>query len=185
MKKYINKLLYSGVKLLAAALLFQSCDKDDPQPVHEEEVITTVQITLAPEGGGIPVTLKFFDADGELGSIAPLISVSGHLEANTVYGAIIELANETVNPVGDITEEVAAEADDHLFCFAVNGNIAIEYEDEDDHGLPLGLITSWTTSEPGDEKVTVTLRHQPGTKTGDCPGSGETDIEVTFDLQVE
>lgn len=170
--------------LLSAGVAFQACDKDDPEPVHEPEVITTVEVTLVPTGGGIPITLKFFDADGEQGSIAPLTTVSGNLEASTTYSAVIELSNETVNPVADVTAEVAEEGEDHLFCFDTSENITVEYADEDASGLPLGILTIWTTGTAGEAAVTLSLRHQPGTKTGECPGSGESDAEVTFDLTI-
>ena len=170
--------------LLMTILFLESCDKDDPKPVHEPEVITTVEVTLVPDGNGIPVTLKFFDADGEQGSIAPLITVSSSLKAGTTYSAVIELQNETVNPPLDITNEVAEEADDHLFCFDVSGDIAVSYEDEDQNGLPIGLLTTWQVGAAGDGQVTLSLRHQAGTKTGECPGGGETDVEITFDVQI-
>ena len=50
--------------------------------------------------------------------------------------------------------------------------------------LPLGVITQWMTGAAGDAEVTVSLRHQAGTKTGDCPGSGDSDVEVVFPLNV-
>lgn len=189
MKKYFRNAAFLFNALAAACLLglvmmFQSCDNDDPEPVNEEELITTVEVTLLPEGGGIPVTLKFFDADGEQGNVAPLITVSSSLTASTTYAAVIELTNETVNPVADITQEVAEEAEDHLFCFNTSQNLTVEYEDQDANGLPLGLLTSWTTGSAGAASVTLSLRHQPETKTGECPGGGETDVEITFDLMV-
>ena len=177
---------YVSVFLVSFALVtFSGCDKDDPKPVNDQEVITTLQITLVPDGGGSPVTLKFFDADGEQGSTAPVITVSGPLSASTLYPGIIELKNETTNPVGNIAEEVAEEGHDHLFCFeAASDLVTVAYEDEDSNGLPLGLITSWQVGAAGTTTVTVSLRHQAGTKTGECPGSGETDVQVTFNVQI-
>lgn len=169
---------------LFAVLTFAGCDNEDPKPVNEEEVITTLEVTLVPDVGGIPVTLKFYDADGEQGNIAPLVTVSGPLKAGSTYSGVIELWNETANPPVNITEEVAEEAGDHLFCFDVSGDITIGYADEDGKGLPIGVITSWTVGQAGPAQVTVSLRHQVGTKTGDCPGSGETDVEVAFDVEV-
>ena len=179
-------LKYISVVLVSFGLItFSGCDKDDPKPVNDQEVITTVQITLVPDGGGSPVTLKFFDADGEQGSTAPVITVSGPLTASTVYSGVIELKNETTNPVGNIAEEVAEEGDDHLFCFEPASNlISVAYADEDSNGLPLGLITTWQTGAAGTTTVTVSLRHQAGTKTGECPGSGETDVQVSFTLEI-
>jgi len=34
--------------LFIASILFTSCDNDDPEPVNEEEVITTMTATLTP-----------------------------------------------------------------------------------------------------------------------------------------
>lgn len=175
----------SAILLLMLLILFQSCNKKDPKPVNEEEVITTLKIVLVPDGGGIPVMMEFFDADGEHGSLPPLVTVNRSLKATTTYAASIQLKNEMANPPGDISAEVEAEANDHLFCFDVTGNISIDYEDNDTNGLPLGLATSWVAGDVGPAEVTVTLRHQPGTKTGQCPGTGDTDLEVSFDLMVE
>lgn len=178
-----TRFIIAPVFLMSALLL--SCEKDEPEPVNEEEVITTVEVTLTPEGGGIPVTLKFYDADGELGSIAPLVTVSGSLKSATTYEAQIKLLNETENPPGDISLEVKQEANDHLVCFDVTGNMGVQYLDADANNLPLGLMTAWTTGAPGNADVTIALRHQAGTKTGACPGAGETDVEVSFDLLIE
>lgn len=172
------------VAVLLSIAFFQSCDKEDPQPVHEPEVITTVEVTLLPEGEGDAVILKFFDADGELGSTAPVITVSGPLKAATNYSAAIELRNETVNPPQRITNEVADEANDHLFCFDVTGDIGVTYLDHDGNGKPIGLFTTWEVGAAGSAQVTISLRHQAGTKTGECPGGGETDVQVTFDLDI-
>lgn len=178
--------LCTGFLLGGIIFTFSCCDKDDPTAPNEEEVITTLEATLAPSDGGTPVTLKFSDQDGEQGSIVPVITVSGPLRASTQYAAVIALTNETVSPDEDISAEVAEEADDHLFCFDPGSDIiSVQYEDEDSKGLPLGLITTWQTGAPGETTITISLRHQAGTKTGACPGSGETDVEVTFDLVVQ
>ena len=61
-----------------SALLFvtTSCDKDDdntPEPVNEEEVITTLTVKLTPTTG-TAIELKSFDADGD-GPNVPVLSV--------------------------------------------------------------------------------------------------------------
>lgn len=170
--------------VLFSLLSFSSCDRDDPEPVNEEEVITTMEVTLTPDNGGSQVILKFVDEDGEQGSIAPEITISGPLQASTRYMGTIRFLNETSSPDEDISEEVREEGNDHLVCFDSSQNIVITYGDTDDNGLPLGLTTSWLTGEAGAAEVTISLRHQAGTKTGDCPGVGETDVEVTFDLSI-
>ena len=174
-----------GMVCILCALSFQGCGPEDPHPVNEEEVITTVEVSLAPEGGGTPVTLRFYDQDGENGSIEPVQTISGSLATATVYSAQIALLNETITPALNISDEVEEEGNDHLFCFSVSGDLSIEYDDEDSQGMPLGLSTRWLTGGEGQVQLTIILRHQAGTKTGDCPGLGETDLEVSFGLIVQ
>lgn len=174
-----------AVAILPLVISFQSCGPDDPKPVNEEEVITTLTVTLTPGDGGMPVVLTFFDEDGENGSIEPVQSISGSLRVSTSYSAQIQLLNETVTPAIDVSEEVAEEGADHLFCFSESGDLSIQYADTDEKGMPLGLSTTWLTGNAGQRDVTISLRHQPGTKNGDCPGTGETDLEVSFNLIVQ
>lgn len=164
-------------------LLLTRCDNKDPKPVNEEEVITTFTVTLVPDDGSASVTLKFYDADGEFGSIAPVVTVSGPLKAGTQYAAVIELLNETLEPVQSVSEEIVEEADAHLFCYTTT-NVEVAYADEDANGLAIGLLTTWTAGAAGDARVEIALRHQPETKTGECPGPGETDAQVEFQLQI-
>jgi hypothetical protein len=174
-----------AVGLLLLVITFQSCDTEDPKPPNEEEVITTLTVTLTPGDGGMPVILSFFDEDGENGSAEPVETISGSLRVGTSYSAQIQLLNETVTPPIDVSEEVEEEGNDHLFCFSASGDLSIEYEDEDDQGLPLGLSTTWLPGEAGQQEVTIILRHQAGTKNGQCPGTGETDLEVSFGFIVQ
>jgi hypothetical protein len=174
---------------LLATLLLVSCG-DDPEPPNEEELITTLTVTLTPTGGD-PITMTFKDLDGEGAGVPQYIYSSGGdaavLSASTTYTAEITLLNESVTPAENITEEVEEEADEHLFCFTVGGgaNIDYSYADEDDNGLDVGLTTNWETGAASTGTITIVLRHQPGTKTGACPGLGETDIEVTFNVAIQ
>jgi hypothetical protein len=187
--------LFSGGVLLATLLLV-SCG-DDPEPANEEELITTLTVTLTPQGGGVTVTMTFRDLDGPGSGIPEYIYSGGGsaavLAVGTTYDAGITLLNETETPAENVTEEIEEEADEHLFCFNTTlGGLTITYADTEADYLAggsskvVGLATTWTTgSTPENGTVTIILRHQPGTKTGDCPGSGETDIEVTFNVSVK
>ena len=176
-----------------AALTFNSCSNDDdaPAPVNEEEVITTVIVTLTPQGSGSPVTLTSRDLDGD-GPNAPEVTVSGPLNNNSVYNGSVQFLNELENPAEDITEEVAEEDDEHQVFYSVTGGIgAIAYTDSDANGNPLGLsftLTTSTTATSG--AMTVILRHEPdkdaaGVSDGDITNAGgETDVEVSFNVVV-
>ncbi|WP_343486419.1 type 1 periplasmic binding fold superfamily protein [Allomuricauda sp. d1] len=172
-----------------AGLLFTGCSDDDenPDPVNEEEVITTMTVTLVPGGGGDTITLQTRDLDGD-GPDAPVVTVSGDLAANTTYGGGIVLLNETETPPENITEEVEDEDDEHQFFFVTTGNIAsVDYGDQDDDGNPVGLVFTLTTGDAGNASIAITLRHEPK-KPNDgtlADAGGETDITETFNLTIQ
>lgn len=178
------------VVLFSTVFLFSSCEKDDPEVVNEEELITTLTYTLTPESGGTPVVLSFKDLDGDGGN-APVL-VGGRLAANTVYNGSLNLLNETETPAESITEEIEEEDDEHQFFFAATGglNATVAYDDTDGTN-PVGLKTKVTTGEASQGKLRVTLRHEPnksaaGVSNGDITNAGgETDIEVEFDVTIE
>tara|TARA_B100000963_G_scaffold360042_1_gene389427 strand:+ start:737 stop:1450 length:714 start_codon:yes stop_codon:yes gene_type:complete len=103
----------------------------------------------------------------------------------------------------DIGAEIEEEADEHQFFFAFSndafanptgdGNIdnasdAINYNDSDENGNPLGMNTSWETSSStlSNGSFTVRLQHQPGVKTASSGANdGDSDFDLTFVLNVE
>lgn len=181
------KFLFPAIFGLA---LFVSCSDDDhdhPEHSHEEEVITTVTVTLTPSSG-TEVTLEWQDLDGD-GPNDPTIT-GGKLASNTVYDGVIKLLNETETPAEDITEEVEEEADEHQFFYTVSSglNVTTAYSDTDvdGDGNPVGLEFTLTTGEASSGTVTFTLRHEP-TKpnTGLEDAGGSTDVEATFNIEVE
>lgn len=185
MKKVLNaKFNRLVLTLFVVSLSLMASCSDDPEATNEEEVITTVVVTLTPAEGD-PVLLTWDDADLDAVVDESEINVSANLEISKTYTAVIQLLNKSVSPEVDITEEVADEAEDHIFCFTVSGvNIAITNRNTDSNGLPLGITSTWTTTTLSSGTVTVVLRHQPGVKTGDCPGAGDTDASITFPVNV-
>ncbi|GLR15434.1 hypothetical protein GCM10007940_00490 [Portibacter lacus] len=166
-----------------------SCEKDDPIIPNEEEVITTLIYTLTPENGGDPVVMSFIDLDGD-GGDAPTITAQP-LASNTTYNGVLELLNEQETPAESITEEISEEANDHQFFFDTDvEGLTVTYSDEDSDGNPLGLATKLTTSSVQSGSLTITLRHEAdksasGVKDGEIANAGgETDIEVTFDVEI-
>ena len=170
-----------------ATLLFVSCSDDDSDPVNEEEVITTMTVTLIPNGGGTPITLQTRDLDGD-GPNAPDVTVSGDLASGTTYDGSIVLLNETENPAENITEEVEEESLDHQFFYTSGGGLDVttDYENFDSNGNPLGTEFTLTAIAESAGTLTFTLRHEP-TKpnTGLVNAGGETDIAATFNLKVQ
>ena len=163
-----------------------SSDDDNPDPVDEEEVITTMNVTLVATGAGT-VTLQSQDLDGD-GPNAPQVTISGNLTANTTYAGSIELLNETETPAEDITEEVEEEDEEHQFFFNTSGALTgFTYADQDGNGNPVGIEFTLDTGDAGSGSLQITLRHEPK-KPNDgslADAGGENDIAQTFNLTVE
>ena len=176
--------------LVIVSLFFHSCEKDEPVIVDPPEVITTLTYTLTPNDGGDTVELSFKDLDGDGGN-APEI-VGGTLTTNTTYVGALGLLNEQESPAGDIGAEVSEEDEEHQFFFQTSiAGMDISYTDEDADGNPVGLNTELTTTDAGNGTITIILRHEPskgatGVSDGDITNAGgETDIEVTFNVDVQ
>lgn len=185
--------MFSKVRIIAAlailVLCFTSCEKEDPEVPNEEEVITTLNYTLTPTGGGTAVQFTFTDLDGDGGN-DPVIT-SGTITSGVTYSGSIELLNEQESPAEDITEEVEEEDLEHQFFFQSGlSGLTIAYADQDSEGNPLGVASTLTASTAGSGTFTIILRHEPnksasGVSGGDITNAGgETDIEVTFDVTV-
>lgn len=180
--------------LFLATGLFFSCSSDDdnPDPVNEEEIITTVNFVLTPVGNGNIVTFQSQDLDGD-GPNAPVNSQIGSLVASTEYTASVQFLNELENPAENITLEVLDEADEHQVFYSLTGTSGstVTYSDTDSDGNPLGILTVFNAgSASTNNTLTITLRHEPNkTASGVSDGNianagGETDVEVTFNFDI-
>lgn len=185
-----KKLLWALPAMVVIA--FSSCKKDDPIIPNEEELITTVELTLTPTGSGPDVVFNFQDLDGDGGN-SPIIDEPASIMANHDYSASIRFLNEAENPVENITEEVDEEGDEHqiFYQFGAGLNATSAYTDADANGNPIGLSTELATGDASTGTMTITLRHEPdklatGVSNGDITNAGgETDIEVTFDVTIQ
>lgn len=183
---------YNSLKaaLAIAILLFAACEPDDPIIPNEEEVITTLTYTLTPDGGGDAIILRFQDLDGD-GGDAPIIE-GGILATNQSYVGTLDLLNEQETPASSISDEILEEDEDHQFFFQTDiTGLNVTYSDQDADGNPIGLRSQLTTTEAGKGTLTLILRHEPyksasGVSNGDITSAGgETDIEVSFDIDVQ
>ncbi|MAW95027.1 MULTISPECIES: type 1 periplasmic binding fold superfamily protein [unclassified Leeuwenhoekiella] len=186
--------------LVIATLTFSSCSNDDdntPEIINEEEVITTITVTLVPQTGET-VTLTSRDLDGD-GPDEPVINVSGSLQAGMSYNGSVILQNETVSPAEVINEEIEEEADEHQFFYQVGSglNATVSYADTENDYLtngstnPVGIDFTLLAGTASTGQLTVTLRHEPnkdaeGVSEGNLSNAGgETDIAQTFNLTIE
>lgn len=195
--------LVAALILFVPVLFFTSCDNDDPAKEDTPELITSVALIFTPASGGAAITATAIDPDGE--GIQDL-QVDGpiNLVMGTTYTLSITLVNGLVEPTDpeyNITEEVEEESDEHMFFFAWtnnvfsnpagNGNVDnrsddVIYNDEDDNGLPLGLSTTWTTTNvTAAGTFRIILKHQPDLKSASSTAAtGESDVDIEFTINV-
>lgn len=167
------------------------CELKDPEIPNEEELITSLKYILTPVNGGPDRTLSFQDLDGDGGS-APVIHAD-KLSTNTSYFGSLEISNEQESPSVNISQEIEAEGDAHQFFFQTFGDLSVvvQYDDKDNQSNPIGLKNRLITHAASSGKLTITLRHEPDkTAAGVAQGhitnaGGETDLEITFDVEVE
>ncbi len=206
MKSYLKTLIHF---LLGATLIFlNACKNEDPIPENIPELITKVILKFSPLGGGSIITVTATDPDG--GGVQD-IEVDGpiNLLKKSQYILSLELINE-LYLAGDtnynITAAVEQEGEEHQFFFSFEegvfssptgtGNIkdnsssttgSINYLDEDVGGLPIGILTSWTTLDvlTSSKSFRVILKHQPEIKSSTSTSlDGESDLDISFVLNV-
>jgi len=177
------KYMKMSVAVLLAGLMITGCKKEKGGE-NEEELITTVKVTLTAQGAA-PQSFTWKDVDGPGGN-APQISEI-ILAPNKTYSCQVEFLDESKTPAEDITAEVVAEADEHeIFYESTNQNLSVSNLNKDSKNLPLGTTSTWTTTGAGNGSVKITLKHKPGIKAaGDLVTKGETDIEVSFTTKVQ
>lgn len=195
--KNLNYLL--TLILLSSLLFISSCSDDDVPPAeNEEEIITDVTLTFIPTGGGAAVIAAAQDPDGEGPKDLEIVSQIA-LAPNTAYNLSLALENSVAGE--NITDEIEEEDDEHMFFYAFtndifsdpsgDGNIddrvdAVNYEDYDDDGLPVGLKTSWTTGDAVTGTFRVVLKHQPNLKTATSTvADGISDVDLIWAIKIE
>ncbi|MDA9056534.1 type 1 periplasmic binding fold superfamily protein [Flavobacteriaceae bacterium] len=175
--------------VLAVSTLFIGCSKDDdarPLPVNEEEVITTLTVTLVPNDGSTAITLQTRDLDGD-GPNEPVIT-TGNLATGVTYSGSIVLLNESVNPAENITDEVEEESNEHQFFYtaAAGLDVTTSGENLDSEGNKLGTEFTLVAGAVSSGTLTFTLRHEPNKpNTGLNDAGGESDVIALFNVAVQ
>jgi hypothetical protein len=186
----MNKLTFSKL-ILISTVLFQtalnsSCNEKEPaKPTNDEELITTLKLTVYNQlDSTLAGEFIFRDQDGAGGKEPSKWDTIKLKQGN--YFVNTTLFNES-DPldISDITPEIKEEAEDHLFFYNHNLNgLTIENGDIF-NGLPLGLNTKWKATATEKGKLTVVLKHMPGGIKAVDQSVGDTDLEVVFELEIE
>jgi hypothetical protein len=191
MKIENRKSLVYLMLIVAISTILTSCKKDNndvtkPSDINEGELITTVQFRIVDtDSPYVEHIFSYRDVDG-LGGNAPVIDTI-KLDTGKIYSVTLLFLDESKNPIDTISNEVLAESKDHLVIYetpSTSLQITINDFDTNNPALPLGLLSSWTTSAVANTTLKVTLKHQPGIKNGD-PTRGETDVEVTLPVSIK
>ncbi|MER2998659.1 hypothetical protein [Pontibacter populi] len=179
MKKLLRP--YLAVLLMGSLITTTSCgDDDNPAPVVDRETITTVKLSLEPQGKeGTLVTASYEDLDGPGGN--PPVIPQLTLKAGTTYDVDLTILNKTEN----LNSEIIDEANDHqVYYTSTPANLmTVTVTDKDSQNRPLGLTATIVTGNAGTGELKVVLKHQPGTK--GSPTAGETDVEAKFNVVVQ
>ncbi len=185
---------YFAILLL---VVFIACKDDDMPPADPGKEVTDIALVFNPVNGGAPLSFSATDPDGngpEDMEVDPII-----LGANKSYQLFIRVRNDIDNV--DLTETIKEEGSAHVLFFGFtdelfyqpegNGNIdvasdQVNYIDEDENGLPIGLITGWQTSGGANGTLRIVLKDQSDMKsTMNGIDVGVTDFDVTFNVTVE
>lgn len=164
------------------ALLFLSCEKETPEIIEEQELITTVE-------------LQFQTTDEPNQVIRWQVNQSTPeavtLKLNTDYEVSIAFYDESdPGEVEDITEEVSEEADEHQVFYEFSSvDISFTSGDNDtldSNGNPIFLHTVWNANTTGTGIFKAYLIHEPTSRNGDVRSDfgGETDVAIEIPITV-
>ena len=183
--------------ILILSLVFTGCsDDDDPAPVEELEVITTVVVTLT-DTNNVEYEMRWEDPDYAVGNIT-----AGYSGVTSIpegfYSGEIQLYNNTL-PIDDeeyiVTNEILEAGEggdiDHLFFYSGLGGLVLNslaYEDSDVNGDPIGQQFS-LVGVAGTGELSVMLVHEPEKDADGMPddvwnGVGEDEVNLQFPLTI-
>lgn len=180
---------YLAFLLMGSLLTFSSCgNNDDPEPVLEQELITTITIRFEPDSDAPkdvqPVEATWSDLDGAGGTAPEIDAII--LQSGVTYNATLTLQDDQSGE--DITEEIREANTEHQFFYQVTGaDVEVIPTDTDDNGRDLGLESTVVAGAASTGALRIVLKHQPDglkTDTSDI-NTGETDADVSFPLSVE
>ena len=159
--------------------------------VNEEEIITTMIVTLTANDGSADVVLQMQDLDGN-GANVPVITVGSPISGMTSYSGSIVWLNETEDPAENVTLEILQEADEHQVFFTIGDGLPIQvvYADEDSNGYPVGvdfILAPTEAGVTGSGSLIITLVSEPVKPNDGTVGSagGSTEIQASFPVVVE
>lgn len=191
-KKCLKQIIFAIILIVTNT----ACHKEPVAPVNEQELITTLKLTLTDTAAPSSVyTIMFQDLDGEGGADGIYTPDSLVLPAGKVFNANLLLLDERDELAIDTTNnEIEEESAVHQFFYeSIPTDIIsnFNYLSFDDNGKPLGTeFKCKAKAAASNGTLRITLRHEPsksadGVADGDITNAdGETDIEVEFPVRL-
>ena len=189
MKKTIN----IALAIAAMAMTFTACKKKEVKTpdVEEQELITTMKLMVTDLSGTQTFIYKIENGFGSTTQGTVQIDTI-KLSPGATYSYNLEILNESEVPAENITSEVIAEKNEHLFLLTSdpasgNGSIAVSNGNKDNNNLPFNLSGTLTAGTAGNGTFTVSLIHAPTNKNGATTAEtgGETDAEAVFPVLIQ
>ena len=207
-----------NLALLCLAIAFATaCSKKEEAvaPNIANEELTTVQLAVANTNAPYDVdTATWQQLIGANGVPLPVDSSKAilNLHANTIYSVQVLIYDKTQTPPTDVTAEILARENYHLFYFQptpissanliisdtttnIPGtatssagpylNLIVKRTDHDTNVPPLqvGLFDNFYTGSSSSGNLRVVLRHQPNAKNGTyAPGSSDLDVNYRITI---
>jgi hypothetical protein len=192
--------------IIPLTFIISSCEKDDPVPEIDQEVITNVTLKFTEVNelnepiAGSSFEVEAEDAQGISLGDSPQIGTISSLQPGKKYLLDIDLYNSIADE--SITEEIAEDDEEHQFYFlgtSLVGEAAFlsyTYIDLDENNNPVGLqgyVTVDETIPVNNGTFRVILRHDlnkdfsgannPNFETFEQAG-GESDLDITFQVSM-
>jgi len=171
---------------LSFGFLLPSCKKDEPEPVQDNEFISTMRLTFTEGSNKLVYSIKDLDGDGGKAPVADVIK----LLPNKNYSVTTEFLDETKSPIVNSTSEIEKESAEHLIVFeSLASLLTFTRTDKDSRGFEIGLKSTAKTVAAANGSLKVTLKHQP--EVGGKPvkngtsSLGTTDFEGNFLVEVK
>ncbi|MEN9448444.1 MAG: hypothetical protein RJA25_1734 [Bacteroidota bacterium] len=178
---------------IVMTLLAAGCKKDPKNPDPEQELITTLQLTLTETTAPFSKHIfTFKDVDGDGGADPTIDTIK--VPAGKTYHASLLLLDERNLPVDTVSNEINELNTIHQFFYqSTPADVFADfvYKTFDDNGKPLGTEFECKSKNiAASGSLRITLRHElnkngEGVSSGDIThADGETDIEVDFPVRL-
>lgn len=152
--------------------LFYACHRPGPVPertLGRGETITTIGLVITNKQGFCDTFVYKERKNAANDSPTHLYGETIMLQPHTTYDVSVILLDERPDSVRDVTRQITAGADSHLFLFRNRplyqpGVIDVHRGSKDHDGRPFNGRVKFTTGEIGNSVMNVQLLHNPQDK---------------------